>query len=77
VAIPTSHGEVRVCVILLIWSRVGPWTHRIQWENNGQVYSLLSTGTQYRLPAQTRRRAQNGDTSFLVLFFYTEILEGI
>ncbi|KAL4000496.1 neurabin [Sarotherodon galilaeus] len=39
-------------------TRVGPWTHRIQWENNGQVYSLLSTGTQYRLPAQTRRRAQ-------------------
>lgn len=39
-------------------ARVGPWTHRIQWENNGQVYSLLSTGTQYRLPAQTRRRAQ-------------------
>uniref|UniRef100_A0A3Q4H9N4 Lysyl oxidase homolog n=1 Tax=Neolamprologus brichardi TaxID=32507 RepID=A0A3Q4H9N4_NEOBR len=39
-------------------ARVGPWTHRIQWENNGQVYSLLSTGTQYRLPAQTRRRDQ-------------------
>uniref|UniRef100_A0A3P8RRG4 Lysyl oxidase homolog n=1 Tax=Amphiprion percula TaxID=161767 RepID=A0A3P8RRG4_AMPPE len=37
---------------------VGPWRHRIQWENNGQVYSLLSTGTQYRLPAQTRRRTQ-------------------
>uniref|UniRef100_A0A3Q0RH03 Lysyl oxidase homolog n=1 Tax=Amphilophus citrinellus TaxID=61819 RepID=A0A3Q0RH03_AMPCI len=35
-----------------------PWTHRIQWENNGQVYNLLSTGTQYRLPAQTRRRTQ-------------------
>lgn len=35
-----------------------PWRHRIQWENNGQVYSLLSTGTQYRLPAQTRRRTQ-------------------
>ncbi|XP_069006607.1 lysyl oxidase-like 5a [Embiotoca jacksoni] len=39
-------------------ARVGPWRHRVQWENNGQVYSLLSTGTQYRLPAQTRRRAQ-------------------
>ncbi|XP_047443500.1 lysyl oxidase-like 5a [Mugil cephalus] len=39
-------------------TRVGPWRHRIQWENNGQVYSLLSTGTQYRLPAQTRRRTQ-------------------
>uniref|UniRef100_UPI0037E92667 lysyl oxidase-like 5a n=1 Tax=Semicossyphus pulcher TaxID=241346 RepID=UPI0037E92667 len=39
-------------------ARVGPWRHRFQWENNGQVYSLLSTGTQYRLPAQTRRRTQ-------------------
>uniref|UniRef100_G3P8W4 Lysyl oxidase homolog n=1 Tax=Gasterosteus aculeatus TaxID=69293 RepID=G3P8W4_GASAC len=32
------------------------WRHRIQWENNGQVYSLLSTGTQYRSPAQSRGR---------------------
>ena len=39
-------------------ARVGPWRHRIQWENNGQMYSLLSTGTQYRSPAQTRRRTQ-------------------
>uniref|UniRef100_A0A8C5I8X1 Lysyl oxidase homolog n=1 Tax=Gouania willdenowi TaxID=441366 RepID=A0A8C5I8X1_GOUWI len=38
-------------------TRDEPWKHRIQWENNGQVYSLLSTGTQYRLP-QTRRRTQ-------------------
>ncbi|KAI3368268.1 hypothetical protein L3Q82_007985 [Scortum barcoo] len=38
--------------------RGGPWRHRIQWENNGQVYSLLSTGTQYRAPAQARRRTQ-------------------
>uniref|UniRef100_A0A3Q3EDM1 Lysyl oxidase homolog n=1 Tax=Labrus bergylta TaxID=56723 RepID=A0A3Q3EDM1_9LABR len=39
-------------------ARVGPWSQRFQWENNGQVYSLLSTGTQYRLPSQTRRRTQ-------------------
>lgn len=39
-------------------TRVEPWRHRFQWENNGQVYSLLSTGTQYRLPSQTRRRTQ-------------------
>ncbi|KAL7397209.1 hypothetical protein ABVT39_018514 [Epinephelus coioides] len=37
---------------------VGPWRQRFQWENNGQVYSLLSTGTQYRPPAQSRRRTQ-------------------
>uniref|UniRef100_A0A096MFV6 Lysyl oxidase homolog n=1 Tax=Poecilia formosa TaxID=48698 RepID=A0A096MFV6_POEFO len=36
----------------------GPWRQRIQWENNGQVYSLLSTGTRYRLPSQNRRRTQ-------------------
>lgn len=36
----------------------GPWRHHIQWENNGQVYSLMSTGTQYRVPAQVRRRTQ-------------------
>lgn len=39
-------------------ARVGPWRHRIQWENNGQMYSLLSTGTQYHSPAQIRRRTQ-------------------
>ncbi|XP_070688589.1 lysyl oxidase-like 5a [Pempheris klunzingeri] len=39
-------------------AHVGPWRNRIQWENNGQVYSLLSTGTQYRSPAQIRRRTQ-------------------
>nr|XP_046248841.1 lysyl oxidase-like 5a [Scatophagus argus] len=39
-------------------ARVGPWRQRIQWENNGQVYSLLSTGTQYRSPAEVRRRTQ-------------------
>lgn len=39
-------------------SRAGPWRHKVQWENNGQVYSLLSTGSQYRSPAQVRRRTQ-------------------
>lgn len=39
-------------------ARAGPWRHKIQWENNGQVYSLLSTGSQYRSPAQVRRRTQ-------------------
>ncbi|XP_068175877.1 lysyl oxidase-like 5a isoform X2 [Antennarius striatus] len=39
-------------------TRVGPWRHRIQWENNGQLHSLLSTGTQYRSPSQTTRRTQ-------------------
>uniref|UniRef100_A0A3P9D4M6 Lysyl oxidase homolog n=1 Tax=Maylandia zebra TaxID=106582 RepID=A0A3P9D4M6_9CICH len=33
--LPLSFGQQRT---------VGPWRHRIQWENNGQVYSLMSTG---------------------------------
>nr|XP_015826789.2 lysyl oxidase-like 5a isoform X1 [Nothobranchius furzeri] len=39
-------------------ARVGPWKHHIRWENNGQVYSLLSTGSRYLLPSQNRRRTQ-------------------
>lgn len=35
--------------------RVSPWTQRIQWENNGHVYSLLSTGTEYHSPLHSRR----------------------
>ncbi|KAG9338459.1 hypothetical protein JZ751_025693, partial [Albula glossodonta] len=38
--------------------RLGPWTHRIQWENNGRVYSLLSTGSKYHPPTQSRRTSQ-------------------
>uniref|UniRef100_A0A3B4ALT1 Lysyl oxidase homolog n=1 Tax=Periophthalmus magnuspinnatus TaxID=409849 RepID=A0A3B4ALT1_9GOBI len=34
--------------------RGGPWRHRIQWENNGQVYSLMSTGSQYQAPGRYR-----------------------
>ncbi|XP_077390989.1 lysyl oxidase-like 5a isoform X2 [Festucalex cinctus] len=39
-------------------ARPHPWKHRFEWENNGRVYSLLSTGTQYRAPAQSRGRTQ-------------------
>ncbi|XP_015245211.1 PREDICTED: protein-lysine 6-oxidase-like [Cyprinodon variegatus] len=31
----------------------GAWRQRIQWQNNGQVYSLLSTGSQYQAPARS------------------------
>ncbi|XP_072244791.1 lysyl oxidase-like 5a [Leuresthes tenuis] len=62
-----NFGFVLICLYVFVScgtgqnhlrARVEPWRHRIQWENNGQVYSLLSTGTQYRLPAQNRRRTQ-------------------
>uniref|UniRef100_A0A8C7X4P8 Lysyl oxidase homolog n=1 Tax=Oryzias sinensis TaxID=183150 RepID=A0A8C7X4P8_9TELE len=39
-------------------ARLGPWRHRLQWENNGQVFSLLSTGTRYHSPSHSRRRTQ-------------------
>uniref|UniRef100_A0A8C6USI0 Lysyl oxidase homolog n=1 Tax=Neogobius melanostomus TaxID=47308 RepID=A0A8C6USI0_9GOBI len=32
----------------------GDWRHRIQWENNGQVHSLMSTGSQYQPPGRYR-----------------------
>nr|XP_014350728.1 PREDICTED: protein-lysine 6-oxidase isoform X2 [Latimeria chalumnae] len=37
----------------------GTWRQRIQWANNGQVYSLLSQGSQYQPP----RRREQGSTS--------------
>ncbi|XP_038633987.1 protein-lysine 6-oxidase-like [Scyliorhinus canicula] len=35
----------------------GQWRQKIRWENNGQVYSLLNSGTAYR-PAAHRSGAQ-------------------
>ncbi|XP_070774841.1 protein-lysine 6-oxidase-like [Enoplosus armatus] len=36
----------------------GPWRHRIQWENNGQVYSLMSTGLEYQTPVRSRSQSR-------------------
>ncbi|XP_074507897.1 protein-lysine 6-oxidase-like [Sebastes fasciatus] len=36
----------------------GPWRHRIQWENNGQVYSLMSTGSEYHAPVRSRSQSR-------------------
>ncbi|XP_071368262.1 lysyl oxidase-like 5b [Centroberyx affinis] len=38
--------------------RTGPWRHRIQWENNGQVYSLMSTGSEYHAPVRSRSQSR-------------------
>ncbi|KAM9844565.1 lysyl oxidase-like 5b [Aulostomus maculatus] len=38
--------------------RTGPWRHRIQWENNGQVYSLMSTGSEFQAPVRTRSQSR-------------------
>ncbi|XP_019712184.1 protein-lysine 6-oxidase-like [Hippocampus comes] len=32
-------------------AHAGPWRHRIQWENNGQIHSLMSTGSEFESPA--------------------------
>ncbi|KAG7456759.1 hypothetical protein MATL_G00239270 [Megalops atlanticus] len=50
VCFSTGQGQTR--------QRIGPWKHRIQWENNGRVYSLLSTGSQYHPPVHARRTSQ-------------------
>ncbi|XP_040000003.1 protein-lysine 6-oxidase-like [Xiphias gladius] len=36
----------------------GPWRHRIQWENNGQVYSLMTTGSEYHTPVRSRSQSR-------------------
>ena len=36
----------------------GPWRHRIQWESNGQVYSLMSTGSEYHSPVRSRSHSR-------------------
>uniref|UniRef100_UPI0037E793B5 protein-lysine 6-oxidase-like n=1 Tax=Semicossyphus pulcher TaxID=241346 RepID=UPI0037E793B5 len=36
----------------------GPWRHRIQWENNGQVHSLMSTGLEYQTPVRSRSQSR-------------------
>ncbi|XP_056615268.1 lysyl oxidase-like 5a isoform X2 [Triplophysa dalaica] len=38
--------------------RHGPWKHRVQWENNGQVFSLLGSGTQYHTLDSARRNTR-------------------
>ncbi|XP_062284943.1 lysyl oxidase-like 5b [Scomber scombrus] len=38
--------------------RTGPWRQRIQWENNGQVYSLMSTGSEYQPAVRSRSQSR-------------------
>uniref|UniRef100_A0A8C1JKK4 Lysyl oxidase homolog n=1 Tax=Cyprinus carpio TaxID=7962 RepID=A0A8C1JKK4_CYPCA len=35
-----------------------PWRNRIQWVNNGQVFSLMSTGSEYQAPVPSRRQSR-------------------
>ncbi|XP_022613754.1 protein-lysine 6-oxidase-like isoform X2 [Seriola dumerili] len=36
----------------------GSWRNRIQWQNNGQVYSLMSTGSEYQAPVRSRSHSR-------------------
>nr|XP_046176927.1 protein-lysine 6-oxidase-like [Oncorhynchus gorbuscha] len=38
--------------------RLGPWRQRIQWQNNGKVYSLMSTGSEYQPPVRPRSQSR-------------------
>ncbi|KAM8838745.1 protein-lysine 6-oxidase-like [Synchiropus picturatus] len=37
--------------------RSAPWRQRIQWHNNGQLYSLVSTGAEFQPPVRTRSQS--------------------
>lgn len=50
---------LQLCALVgSVVGQVGPWTHRLQWENNGHVYSLLSTGSEYHSPVHSRRESR-------------------
>ncbi|XP_029475921.1 protein-lysine 6-oxidase isoform X2 [Rhinatrema bivittatum] len=42
------------------------WRQRIRWENNGQVYSLLSLGSEYQ-PPRRRQQAATGPRNHILL----------
>uniref|UniRef100_A0A672MBV0 Uncharacterized protein n=1 Tax=Sinocyclocheilus grahami TaxID=75366 RepID=A0A672MBV0_SINGR len=48
----------------------GPWRHKVKWETNGQVYSLLSTGSQYHTTVSGQRNPRNS-------FYYNLLRYGI
>uniref|UniRef100_A0AAY4DDJ0 Lysyl oxidase homolog n=1 Tax=Denticeps clupeoides TaxID=299321 RepID=A0AAY4DDJ0_9TELE len=41
--------------------RVGPWRQKVQWESNGLVFSLVSSGSRYQAPTQKK-----GETHFFL-----------
>ncbi|XP_051989368.1 lysyl oxidase-like 5b [Xyrauchen texanus] len=38
--------------------QAAPWRNRIQWVNNGQVFSLMSTGSEYHAPVPSRTQSR-------------------
>lgn len=45
-------------IYLISAQQPAPWSNRIQWVNNGQVFSLLSTGSEYQAPVSSRRQSR-------------------
>ncbi|XP_051985436.1 protein-lysine 6-oxidase-like [Xyrauchen texanus] len=43
---------------LIAAQQAAPWRNRIQWVNNGQVFSLRSTGSEYHAPVPSRRQSR-------------------
>ncbi|XP_031415587.1 protein-lysine 6-oxidase-like [Clupea harengus] len=54
------HGLVQCIVAQQQQSRdrPGQWRQRIRWQNNGQLYSLFSTGSEYQPPVQSRAQSR-------------------
>ncbi|XP_058615714.1 lysyl oxidase-like 5a isoform X1 [Onychostoma macrolepis] len=52
--------SIHLCILVCLSTAQhhGPWRHKVKWETNGQVYSLLSTGSQYHTPVSGKRNAR-------------------
>ncbi|XP_073700866.1 lysyl oxidase-like 5a [Garra rufa] len=52
--------SVHLCILVCLSTAQhhGPWRHKVKWETNGQVYSLLSSGSQYHAPVSGKLNAR-------------------
>uniref|UniRef100_A0A671SIP5 Lysyl oxidase homolog n=1 Tax=Sinocyclocheilus anshuiensis TaxID=1608454 RepID=A0A671SIP5_9TELE len=52
--------SIHLCILVCLSTTQhhGPWRHKVKWETNGQVYSLLSTGSQYHTLFSAKRNAR-------------------
>ncbi len=52
--------SIHLCILVCLSTAQhhGPWRHKVKWETNGKVYSLLSTGSQYHTPVSGKRNAR-------------------
>ncbi len=53
-------SSINLCILVCLSTAQhhGPWRHKVKWETNGKVYSLLSTGSQYHTPVSGKRNAR-------------------